>query len=289
PAPTAVPPPTIPIVTTTTPANGATEVALNTNINITFSEAVTVTGNWVQMICTTSGTFDITSANLTVSGGPITYTLDPNINLVGGETCAVTVFASQVTDSEGINPTSNYAFGFVTETPPTITATTPANGAVAVPTTDDIVITFDEPVTVTAASFTLECPAGTPFAGGFAVTGSGTNIITVNPTGNLPAGTICQVVVVAANVSDTDPNDPPNLLDGNGDNIEGDDYTFSFTTDVDAAPTVTNIVPATGATSVASNTTITITFSELVDITSAADFSLDCGGMPQGYTITTPA
>ncbi|MDX2077145.1 MAG: Ig-like domain-containing protein, partial [bacterium] len=291
PAPTPLTPPPHPHSSTTTPANGATEVALNSNVTITFSEAVTVAGNWVQMVCTISGTFDTLSANLTITGGPITYTLDPNVDLQVGETCAVTVFASQVTDSEGINPTSNYAFGFVTETPPTITATNPANGAVAVPPASDIVITFDEPVTVTAASFTLECPAGTPFAGGFAVTGSGTNIITINPSGgNLPSGITCQVVVVAANVSDLDANDPPDLLDGNNDNIEGDDYTFSFTTDVDAAPTVISITPANGAVSVASNTNITITFSELVDITSAANFSVECpAGTPQGYTVITPA
>ncbi|MCL4255044.1 MAG: Ig-like domain-containing protein, partial [Anaerolineae bacterium] len=76
---------------------------------------------------------------------------------------------------------------------------------------------------------------------------------------------------------------------GNGDLVEGDDFTFSFTTDVDAAPFVASIDPANGAVSVPNSTNITITFSELVDINGAADFALECGGNPQGYTVITPA
>lgn len=58
---------------------------------------------------------------------------------------------------------------------------------------------------------------------------------------------------------------------------------------IDYAPTVTTVNPANGAVLIASNTTIEITFSESVDISSAADFNLECGGQPRGYTITTPA
>lgn len=289
PPPTPIPPPVNPIVTTTTPADNATEVALNSNISITFSEDVVVAGDWFEMVCSTSGTFNLSSANIAVTGGPSTFILNPNIDLQVGETCVVTVFASGVTDSEALNPLADYVFDFTTETPPTITATNPLNGAVGVLNTTDIIITFDEPVTFTAASFTLECPSTVTFSGGFAVSGSGTNVATINPTGNLPSGTTCQVTVIAAQLTDVDVNDPPDLLDGNNDNVEGDNYVFGFTTDVDAAPTVITVDPANGATSVPNSTNITITFSELVDITSAADFALECGGMPQGYTVITPA
>jgi len=290
PPPPPPPVPVNPIVTATTPTNTATEVAVNSNLTITFSETVNVAGDWFEVVCSASGTFNSSSANIAVTGGPTTFTLDPNVDLLVGETCTTTVFASQVVDSESLNPLADYVFSFTTETPPTITTTTPTNGATAILNTADIVITFDEPVTVSAASFTLDCPAGTPFAGGFGVSGSGTNIITVNPTGNLPSGTTCQVVVIAANTSDLDPNDPPDLLDGDNNGIEGDDYTFSFTTDIDAAPTVLTITPANGAVSVPNTTTITITFSELVDIASVADFGLECpAGTPRGFTVTTPA
>lgn len=279
-----------PVVQTTAPANGATEVAVNTNITIQFDQAVTATGDWFAIVCGVSGTFNISSSNVTpTTGDGISYALDPSVDLQVGETCTVTVFAANVTSIGGTPMTADYVFSFTTETPPTVTATNPANGATGVANSTDIVITFDEPVLVTAASFTLECPDGSAFAGGFAVSGSGTNTVTINPTGNLPAGVTCQVVVVAALLSDLDANDPPDLLDGNADNIEGDDYTFSFTTEVDAAPFVQSITPADGAAGVPTDTNIEIIFSELVDISSAADFSLECGGMPQGYTVITPA
>ncbi len=283
-----------PAVQSSTPANGEAEVAPNASITLQFSRTVNVTGDWFQIVCSVSGIFNISSGNVTVTGDGINFTLDPNVDLQVGENCTVTVVAANVTDTDSDDPPDNMAadhvFSFSTETPPTVATTNPTNGATAVPNAADIVITFDEPVTLSAASFTLECPAGTPFAGGFAVSGSGTATATINPTGSLPSGANCQVAVIAANVSDVDANDPPDLLDGNGDNVEGDDYVFSFTTDADAAPTVQNITPANGALAVPTNTTLEMTFSESVNIASAAAFSLECpSSTPIGFTVTTPA
>ena len=58
---------------------------------MTFSEAVNVTGNWFTMSCTTSG-----AHTATVSGGPTTFTLDPDSDFVDGDSCTVTVDASLV-------------------------------------------------------------------------------------------------------------------------------------------------------------------------------------------------
>jgi uncharacterized protein len=102
---------TAPSASSTTPANGATGVALNANIEITFSEAVNVSGNWFSISCSTSGTH--TAA---VSGGPTSFTLDPAANFVDGDSCTVTVLASQVTDQDTSDPpdnmTADYVFGF---------------------------------------------------------------------------------------------------------------------------------------------------------------------------------
>src|ERR671937_1896691 len=43
-----------PFVSSTSPADGAANVALNSNITITFSEPVNVTGNWFSISCTSS-------------------------------------------------------------------------------------------------------------------------------------------------------------------------------------------------------------------------------------------
>ncbi|MBI5958881.1 MAG: Ig-like domain-containing protein, partial [Chloroflexi bacterium] len=81
---------TAPSVSGNTPANGATDVALATNITINFSEAVNTAAGWFSVVCDVSG--DISSA-VTVSGGPQNFTLDPTANLQYGDDCTVTVNA----------------------------------------------------------------------------------------------------------------------------------------------------------------------------------------------------
>jgi hypothetical protein len=46
---------TAPSVTATVPNNGATSVAANSNLSVTFNEPVNVSGNWFQISCATSG------------------------------------------------------------------------------------------------------------------------------------------------------------------------------------------------------------------------------------------
>jgi predicted extracellular nuclease len=104
-----------PFVSVTSPVAGAVNVARNTNITVTFSEPVTVVAvpAWYSILCTVSGTHDAA-----VSGGPATYTLDPDVDFAANETCTVTVFASQVTDADPDDPPDNMAgdasFSFTT-------------------------------------------------------------------------------------------------------------------------------------------------------------------------------
>ena len=87
---------------------------------------------------------------------------------------------------------------------------------------------------------------------------------------------------------DADTNDPPNLLDGNGDGTVGDNHVFSFT--VDAAPRVTlPTSPANGATNQATNGNITINFTEPVDLVADA-VTLGCpAAVPFTTTPALPA
>lgn len=102
-----------PSVTSTTPANDATEVALDQNVTLTFSEDVGVTGSWFTISCTSSGLH--TAA---VSGGPATFTLDPEADFAEGEACTVTIAASQVADLDGDDPpdtmAADFSFSFTT-------------------------------------------------------------------------------------------------------------------------------------------------------------------------------
>jgi predicted extracellular nuclease len=107
-----------PAVNSTTPANGAANIALNSTIGINFSEPVNVSGNWFTIACNTSGTRNV--ADTVVSGGPASFTIDSNTDFVAGESCTVTVVAAQVADQDGTpnNMAADYAFSFATVPPP---------------------------------------------------------------------------------------------------------------------------------------------------------------------------
>ncbi len=93
-----------PEVTSTVPADGAGGVTLNANIQIDFNEAVNVSGAWFNISCTDSG-----SHTATVSGGPQSWTLDPDTGFSTSETCTVDVFAPNVTDVDADDPPDNMA------------------------------------------------------------------------------------------------------------------------------------------------------------------------------------
>jgi len=106
-----------PAVTATSPLAGATGVAFNTDISITFSEPVNVSSAWYTIVCATSG-----SHLAAQSGGPTTFTLDLSIDFAFSESCTVTVLASEVTDQDTVDPpnnmSANYVFSFTSEAPP---------------------------------------------------------------------------------------------------------------------------------------------------------------------------
>jgi len=105
-----------PISVASTTPSGA-NVPLNTNIGITFSEPAAVSGTWFTISCPTSG-----GHTATVSGGPTTFTLDPDTDFAGNETCTVTVLAAQVADLDSDDPpdqmAANFSFNFTTLSPP---------------------------------------------------------------------------------------------------------------------------------------------------------------------------
>ncbi len=106
-----------PYVADTVPANGATDVPVSSNITINFSEPVNVTGSWFSLVCATSGTH-----TATVTGGPISFEIDPGTDFVMGESCTLTIYAANVNDQDLIDPpdnmTVNFMAGFTTFTPP---------------------------------------------------------------------------------------------------------------------------------------------------------------------------
>jgi uncharacterized protein len=116
-----------PVVSSTSPANGAVEVQESSNVTVNFSEPVTAADGWYAISCSTSGTHTAVQ-----SGGPQSYTLDPDTDFNAAEICTVTVDASKVTDVDLDDPpdqmAANHSFSFTTIIP-TVTQIGQVQGA----------------------------------------------------------------------------------------------------------------------------------------------------------------
>ncbi len=88
-----------PLVASSSPVNGDASFPVGSNITVTFSEPVNVAEGWFQLSCSVSG-----SPSATVTGGPTTFVLDPEHDLVNGESCTLTIFATAVTDQDLEDP-----------------------------------------------------------------------------------------------------------------------------------------------------------------------------------------
>jgi hypothetical protein len=124
--------------------------------------------------------------------------------------------------SPGTQIDGTFFSGCPTVQPPFVDSTEPANGASGVITTTDLVITFSEPVTVTAAWLTLTCDSGAQALTLAPLTDQ--TAITVTPDNPLPAAESCTATVAAAEVAD-----------GDGLNMVAD-YMFEFATALPPLP-----------------------------------------------------
>ncbi|MCP4404373.1 MAG: ExeM/NucH family extracellular endonuclease [bacterium] len=107
---------TAPTVSSTSPADSTTNVAVDASVTVNFSEDVTTNGSSFTISCGTSGAHTVV-----VSGGPQSYVLNPDADFSIAETCTVTVVAAQVADTDATDPPDNmdqdYVFSFTTVTP----------------------------------------------------------------------------------------------------------------------------------------------------------------------------
>jgi endonuclease I len=191
-----------PAVASTNPANGATGVALDSNLTVVFTEPVTLGLNWYTLNCATSGSV----AGVTTANSSSSYTINPTPLLAPNELCTLTVLANQVTDTDG-TPNQMLAndvrtFTSAVDNPPAVSSTTPANSAVNVPASSNITVQFSEPVDVTDW---IDVGCGSPaVAQPGATSGSGTAVIVFDPTAPLPTGASCTALIKRSGILDRD-------------------------------------------------------------------------------------
>lgn len=104
-----------PEVIGTTPADNTGVVALDADIEVSFSESVNLVGNWYDISCSLSG-----NHTALVSGGPQQYSLNSDADFDHNEVCTVSVFAALVNDVDVNDPPdfmeADYSFSFGTVT-----------------------------------------------------------------------------------------------------------------------------------------------------------------------------
>jgi len=210
-----------PSVNATTPANSAGNVNINTDITITFSEPVNVSGNWFSISGSVSG-----SHTATVGGGPTTFTLDLDVDFTNNENVSVMVFAVNVTDQDTNDPPDNMAADFslnfttmASDLAPSVASTSPNNGDAGVEAITNVTVTFSEPVNVSGSWFSI---SGSTSGAHTATVSGGPTSFTLDPNVDFANNETVTVKIFAANVTDQDASDPP-------DNMAAD-YTFNFTT-----------------------------------------------------------
>jgi predicted extracellular nuclease len=107
-----------PSVSAVVPVDGAADVALDANIEVLFSEPVSVDASSFSIHCAVSGDHTFV---LVDSGDDMTYTLNPDEDFDIAEECTVTVLAAGVHDKDSNDPpdtmTANFSTGFETTSP----------------------------------------------------------------------------------------------------------------------------------------------------------------------------
>jgi Bacterial Ig-like domain/Right handed beta helix region/FG-GAP repeat len=261
---------TAPIISSTQPSDGATDVAVNISLLATFSE--------------TMDPDTLTTANFTLSSGgtPVTGTVGHSATTVtftpSTDLAPVTAYTATITtgvkDAAGNPLAADYTWSFTTAgdtTSPTVLSTHPTSNAVDVVLNSSINATFSEPMdpsTITTATFTVNGGGG-PVAGAVGYVGA---TATFTPSANLASTTVYTATITTG------------AKDLAGNPLAAD-YTWSFTSGgaLDTTPpTVISTTPANNATNLPLSTTISATFSEAMDpaTLTTATFTLSTGGNP---------
>jgi len=247
---------TPPTIITTVPANLGTDVAVNQNIIITFSEAMNK--STVTYSCIGSSLSDPGGWGEVWSGGDTILTLTHNIftdisytfTVITGEDVAGLMLIPGVAS----NPwTFTTAIDII---PPTITNTVPSNLATGVAVGQNVIITFSEAINTGTVTYTCS-----PNPGGWGSSWSGGNtILTLTHTNFASYSSYTFTVTAAKDVA------------GNSMLLP---YPFSFTTLDIISPYVTDTTPDNLATGVSRNQNIIITFSEPMNTGSVTYTCLD--------------
>ncbi|MCX6179510.1 MAG: Ig-like domain-containing protein [Chlorobiales bacterium] len=216
---------TPPTISTYSPADGATGIAVGSDIVITFSEAVQRGTGLIELHSGSAtgalvASYDAASStNLTVSGN--TLTLNPTADLANGAHYFVTLAAGSIKDVAGNHYAGTTGYDFSTSaavvkadiTPPTIVTFSPVGGANDISVGSDIVLAFSEAIQKGTGTIAIHSDSATGpvvassddlMTESISISGSS---LTINPTHDLAHGTHYFVTFGQGSIHDLAGND----------------------------------------------------------------------------------
>jgi hypothetical protein len=245
-----------PTVSSTAPANGDTDVALNINPTATFSQLMAPATISAISFTLQHGSTSVTGS-VTYIGVTATFRPDNALSPNTAYTATITTVAENMA---GVALENNYTWTFETgatpdTTSPTVSSTFPANSEMGVAVNVKLTAAFSEamdPETINTATFTLRRQ------GTFAVSGNVTYAgmtATFSPLDSLSPNAVYQATITTGSKD----------LAGNALSTE---YQWSFQTSnaLDTTrPTVISSLPADGDENVSPSAALSATFSEAMD------------------------
>ena len=251
---------TAPTVSSSVPADDATDFPANSAIILTFDELVQVgTGDITFTLSNAIAlTIPVMDAQVTIDGAVVT--IDPTDNLELSAGYVLTIPAGAFMDLSGNNNAED-TLSFTTAaaldlTAPTLSSSVPAAGATDVASDRDIVLTYSEAVQRGTGSIAITpmgggSPIAIPVTDTVQVTIAGA-VVTINPTANLSEEGIGYTLTIPAGT----------FTDISGNSVA--ELTLSFTTLDTTAPTLSSSMPAADATDFNASSNIVLTYNEPV-------------------------
>ncbi len=272
---------TAPSLSSSSPADNATNVAVDANIVLNFDENVDVESGDITIKKTSDNStievIDVTSNQVSGSGGT-QITVNPSSNLVGSTEYYVLIDSTAFDDSSsnsyaGISSTTALSFTTVDTTAPTLSSSSPADDATSVAVDANIVLTFSETVDAESGNITIKktsddstvesitVTSNQVTGNGFSLLGGGASgtVITVNPASNFDSSTEYYVLIDSTAFDDTSSNSYAGISSTTA---------LSFTSVDTANPTLSSSTPADNGANVAVASNIILNFDENVDVES---------------------
>ena len=259
-----------PTLSSSTPADNATSVAVDSDIVLNFSESVDVESGNITIKKTsddsTIETIDVTGGQVSGSGSS-EITINPSSTLDGSTAYYLQVAATAFDDSSsnsyvGISDATTLNFTTADIGAPTLSSSTPADGDTGIGVNANIVLNFSEAVDAESGNIIIKKSSDDSEIETIAVTdakisGSGSTEITINPATTLECSTEYYLTIAATAFDDAGGNSFVG--------IDNSSNKLRFTSEDATNPTLSTSSPTDGATNVNTLSSLVLTFDEDID------------------------